>query len=108
MALPHLVNSIKLLLPYPGALELICWPIVSGANPYSFSRYLTKLAGSLAILPTHRAILRHVCRLLEGIGDFHEGLVVLEKAWEIHDAGLPCEIHWQDIMHGFGWTLLLS
>ena len=74
----------------------------------SRSHWLTKVAGSLAILPTHRAVLRQVCRQLEGIGDFREGLVVLEKAWEIHDGGLPCEIHWRDIMHGFGWNLLLS
>ena len=48
-------------------------------DPYSSSRQLIKLAGSLAILPTHRALLRQVCRRLEGIGDFREGLVVLGK-----------------------------
>jgi len=60
------------------------------------------------MLPTQRTILRNVCRRLDGIGDFREGLVILEKAWEMHDAGLTCEIHWRDIMHSFGWTLLLT
>ena len=70
MALAHLVNSIKLLLLYPTALELICWPIVSGATLYCSPRRLIKGAGSLAILPTQRTILRQVYRRLEGIGDF--------------------------------------
>jgi hypothetical protein len=45
---------------------------------------------------------------MDGLGDFNQGLKIMEKAWEKWDTDLSGDIHWRDIMRGNGWSLLLS
>lgn len=93
-AIPYLVESVKLLLPHTDALRLLCWPILVG--------------GTLAVHSTHRQVLKEACVRMDGLGDFHQVLIILERAWSERDARVDVETHWRSIMDEFGWTFLFN
>ena len=66
------------------------------------------LGGSLAVQTVHRQILKEACLRMDGVGDFHQVLVILEKAWADRDARVDVETHWRIIMDEFGWTFLFN
>jgi len=105
-AIPYLVDSIKLIMPHPDALRLICWPLVIGKT--KFDKGSHALGGSLAIQVSHRQSLKEVCIRMEGIGDFTQALTIMEKAWAMRDGSPSIETHWRDIMGGFGVELLFT
>jgi hypothetical protein len=45
---------------------------------------------------------------MDGMGDFSQGLKIMEKAWEIKDTESNVEIHWRDIMRSNGWSLMFT
>jgi hypothetical protein len=90
-------------MPHTGALKYVCWPLVTGRHPNN-----SDLAGSLAIVPSHRRVLKEACQRMDGLGDFSQGLKIMERAWQLKDIEPNTEIHWRDIMRGNGWSLLFS
>jgi hypothetical protein len=64
--------------------------------------------GTLAVQPTHRQVLKEACVRMDGLGDFHQVLIILERAWSERDARVEVETHWRSIMDEFGWTFLFN
>ena len=64
--------------------------------------------GTLAVQLTHRQVLKEACIRMDGLGDFHQVLIILERAWSERDARVDVETHWRSIMDEFGWTFLFN